>query len=209
MEGLLDLEDGFNAYLDAAINSSSAKIIAQPTVLVLEGQTAKVEAATEVATSISTEEGSGDNRTVKTNKSNAGLTLEVKLAKVDDNGFITLSLTPEVSVPLPGGFVDDVPIFNIKKRRVESGLIRLRDRQTLVLTGIIEQDDIVEAQKWPILGDIPLIGSFFRKSKRTREKRELVVLVTPSIINDEAGGTYGYGYSPSTPEARVLIQPDS
>ena len=128
---------------------------------------------------------------------------------MDDSGFITLSLTPEVSVPLPGGFVDDVPIFNIKKRRVESGQIRLRDRQTLVLTGIIEQDDIIEAQKWPILGDIPLIGSFFRKSKRTREKRELVVLVTPTIINDEAGGTYGYGYSPSTSEARMLIQPDS
>ena len=110
---------------------------------------------------------------------------------MDDNGFVTLSLTPEVSVPLPGGFVDDVPIFNHQKTSCRVWTDRLRDRQTLVLTGIIEQDDIIEAQKWPVLGDIPLIGSLFRKSKRTREKRELVVLVTPSIINDEAGGTYG------------------
>ena len=203
------LGDDLTAFLDAAITSSSAKVIAQPTVLVLEGQKSKVEAATEVATSISTEEGDGDTRTTKTEKSNAGLTLEVSLSKVDDNGFVTLSLTPEVSVPLPGGFVNDIPIFNIKKRRVESGQIRLRDRQTLVLTGIIEQDDIVEAQKWPILGDLPLIGSLFRKSKRTREKRELVVLVTPSIINDEVNGTYGYGFRPSTSEARELIQPGS
>ena len=86
---------------------------------------------------------------------------------------------------MPGGFSQGVPIFNIKRRRVESGQIRLRDRQTLILTGIIQEDDIAEAQKWPILGDLPLIGSLFRASRRTREKRELVVLVTPSIIDDE------------------------
>ena len=61
VEKVLNIEDGFNAYLDAAINSSSAKVIAQPTVLVLEGQRVKVEAATEVATSISTEEGDGES----------------------------------------------------------------------------------------------------------------------------------------------------
>ena len=112
-------------------------------------------------------------------------------------------------MPLPGGFSQGVPLFNIKKRRVESGQIRLRDRQTLNLTGIIQQDDVVEVQKWPILGDLPLIGSLFRASKRTREKRELVVLVTPSVIDDEEGGIYGYGYSPRTSEARDLIQPGS
>ena len=189
--------------MDAAINSASAKIIAQPTILVLEGQKAKVEAATEVATSVVTEaEGDGDARTTKTEKSNAGLTLEVELSKVDDNGFITLSLIPEVSVPLPGGFVENVPIFNIKKRRLESGQIRLRDRQTLILTGIIEQDDTIEVQKWPVFGDLPLIGSMFRKSKRTREKRELVILVTPSIVSEEKGKS-------GTSAGREFVQKES
>ena len=200
-------EGGFYGYLESAIVSSSAKVIAEPTILVLEGQTAKVEAATQVATSVTTEsDGDGDNRTTKTVKSNAGLTLDVQLSKVDDNGFVTLSLTPEVSVPLPGGFTQGIPIFNIKKRRVESGKIRLRDRQTLVLTGIIEEDDMIEAQKWPVLGDLPLIGSLFRASKRTREKRELVVLVTPTIIDDEVGGSFGYGYLPKTSAGQALLQ---
>ena len=176
--------------------------------MVLEGQKSKVEAATEVATAVITQStGEGDSRETKTIKSNAGLTLDVELSKVDDNGFITLSLTPEVSVPLPGGFVKDVPIYNIKKRRVESGQIRLRDRQTLVLTGIIEQGDISEAQKWPVLGDLPLIGSFFRASTTIRENRELVILVTPSIVDDEVGGSYGYAYRPGTPAGRQLLNP--
>ena len=210
LKNVVGFDEGFYSYLDAAINSTSAKIIAQPTILVLEGQKAKVEAATEVATSVVTEaEGDGDARTTKTEKSNAGLTLEVELSKVDDNGFITLSLIPEVSVPLPGGFVENVPIFNIKKRRLESGQIRLRDRQTLILTGIIEQDDTIEVQKWPVLGDLPLIGSMFRKSKRTREKRELVVLVTPSIVSEEAGAAYGYGYKSGTSAGREFVQKES
>ena len=204
-------DSSFYSYLESAIVSSSAKVIAEPTVLVLEGESSKVEAATEVATAITTVKSgeAGGEISYETVKSNAGLTLDVELSKVDDNGFVTLSLTPEISVPLPGGFSQGVPLFNIKKRRVESGQIRLRDRQTLILTGIIQQDDVVEAQKWPILGDLPLIGSLFRASKRTREKRELVVLVTPSIIDDEVGGAYGYGYSPSTSEARELIQSGS
>ena len=112
-------------------------------------------------------------------------------------------------MPLPGGFVKDVPLFNIKKRRLESGQIRLKDRQTLILTGIVEQDDIIEAQKWPIVGDLPLIGSLFRKSQRTREKRELVVLVTPSVISDEAAAPYGYGYKPATSVGRDFVRQES
>ena len=70
---------------------------------------------------------------------------------------------------------------------------------------IIEQH-IAEAQKF-VLGDLPLIGSFFRASTTIRENRELVILVTPSIIDDEVGGSYGYAYSPGTPAGRQLLNP--
>ena len=81
----------------------------------------------------------------------------------------------------------------------------MKDGQSLVLTGVIEDDVKEFATKWPLLGDIPIIGQLFRKSSSDREKRELVIVVTPSIINDQQGGTYGYGYQPSTPAAKKLI----
>jgi type IV pilus assembly protein PilQ len=59
--------------------------------------------------------------------------------------------------------------------------------------------------KWPILGDMPLFGQFFRSTSGTRTKNELVILVTPHIINDNEGGTYGYGYQPSSRDARRLL----
>ena len=130
----------------------------------------------------------------------------MNVAKIDDNGFVTLSVNPEISVPDLAGNTGGINYFNITSRRLESGTIRLRDRQTLVLTGVIQDQDFEKVSKWPILGDLPLIGQMFRGTSSKREKQELVILVTPSIVDDENGGTYGYGYRPSTREARQLMR---
>ena len=82
----------------------------------------------------------------------------------------------------------------------------MRDRQTLVLTGVIQEQDTETSTKWPLLGDMPLIGQFFRRSGSNRVKNELVILVTPAIINDDVGGSYGYDYLPSTSEGRDLLR---
>jgi len=81
----------------------------------------------------------------------------------------------------------------------------VRDGQTLILTGVITDADQQQIRKWHILGDIPLIGQFFRQSIGRRAKRELVILVTPRIIDDAQGGSFGYGYRPSLPAARQIL----
>ena len=86
-------------------------------------------------------------------------------------------------------------------------MVRLRDGQTLFLTGVIQESDAAIASKWPVLGDLPFFGQFFRKTNTGRRKSELVIVVTPRIIDDEQGGSYGYGYQPSSAEARRLIYP--
>ena len=100
-------------------------------------------------------------------------------------------------------------ISDIVKRELNSGRIRLRDQQTLILTGVITDSDRQVVQKWPILGDLPLLGQLFRSSSSTRQKNELVIIVTPSVLDDEIGGAYGYGYRPGTKEATRLIGSES
>jgi len=76
----------------------------------------------------------------------------------------------------------------------------------LIMTGVISDFDSRTVRKWPILGDIPLIGQFFRDTSGGRRKRELVILVTPRILRDDQGGAFGYGYQPETPQARQFAQ---
>jgi len=199
-------KNSFYSYLEAAIIASSAKTLAQPTLLVQEGQKAVVKTATSVITGVNSTEATNGSVQYTNTRQEAGLILDVMVNKIDDNGFVTLELKPSVSVPQPAGTQQGVQIFNISERSLSSGAVRLRDGQTLVVTGVITDQDRQRVTKWPILGDMPVIGQLFRQSSSSRQKSELVMLVTPTLVDDAGGGSYGYGYRPMTQAAREFIQ---
>ena len=127
------------------------------------------------------------------------------MSKIDDNGFVTFSMSPSIAAATSSQDVEGCgPVKILSVRRLDTGSLRVRDGQTLILTGVISDSDIALVRKWPILGDMPIIGQFFRSSTSQRSKRELVILVTPRIIDDAVGGSYGYGYKPSVPAAKQL-----
>lgn len=135
----------------------------------------------------------------------AGLTFGARVSKIDDNGFVSFALSPAIAAVTGTQNIEGCgPVSILSVRRLDTGNLRVRDGQTLILTGVISDGDSQLVRKWPILGDIPLIGQFFRSTSGQRSKRELVILVTPRIINDTEGGTYGYGYRPSLPAARQV-----
>ena len=197
----------FYSYLEAQIQATSAKAIAQPTLLVQEGQESTVITGEKVITNVTeSTSNTGGSTNFTYEKETAGLTMGVSIDKIDDNGFVTLTLNPSVSVPSPAGFQQGVQIFNINERTLNSGAIRLRDGQTLVLTGVINEQQREQVNKWPILGDLPLLGSLFRSTTSDRQKDELVILVTPRILDDNQGGAYGYGYRPGTSDSTIFLR---
>jgi type IV pilus assembly protein PilQ len=140
--------------------------------------------------------------------STAGLVLGARVEKIDDNGFVTFVLSPSISAitdqeRAPEGCGSNLNILSI--RSLDTGALRVRDGQTLIMTGVISDFDRAVVSKWPILGDLPLIGQFFRASSGRKEKRELVIMVSPRIINDDQGGLYGYGYQPGTAAGREFF----
>jgi type IV pilus assembly protein PilQ len=136
----------------------------------------------------------------------AGLTFGARVSKIDDNGFVTFSMSPAISATVRQFPVQGCgPIDILAIRRLDTGSARVRDGQTLILTGVISDRDTEAVTKWPILGDLPIIGQFFRNSGSNRAKRELVILVTPRIIDDTQGGSWGYGYQPSTRDSRRFL----
>ena len=200
-----DQANSFSSYVESVIVSSNAKTLAQPTLLVQEGEKATVRSGVSVITGVNKSEGANGSISFSNTREDAGLTVELEVEKIDDNGFVTLKLDPTIAVPVSAGVQEGVAISDINRRELKSGRIRLRDRQTLILTGVIQEDDRRLASKWPLLGDLPLIGQLFRSTRSARQKNELVIIVTPSILDDDNGGSYGYGYKPGTEEATRLI----
>jgi type IV pilus assembly protein PilQ len=138
-----------------------------------------------------------------------GLTFGARVLKIDDNGFVSFALSPSISARAGVNSIEQVqgcgPINILQVRRLDTGTVRVRDGQTLILTGVISDADNQAVTKWPIMGDLPFVGQFFRSSNNARRKRELVILVTPRVINDGDGGTFGYGYQAVTREARQFM----
>ncbi len=228
-------DNQFFDFLQAQIISSNTKILASPTLILQEGvvpgggsgdfrdssefrigrekaNEALVSVGTKLVTSFNVRESSNGSGNIFCEPvfQNAGLNFGARVDKIDDNGFVTFSLSPAISAAVGTQGVGPCGTINIiNNRLLDTGKVRVRDGQTLILTGVISSTDRQVVSKWPILGDMPLIGQFFRRTNGDRTKNELVIMVTPRIINDEQGGVYGYGYQPSTRDARGLIYDSS
>ncbi|MBN3909887.1 MAG: AMIN domain-containing protein [Nostoc sp. NMS1] len=201
------------ASLQAQVQNGNAKILTDPTLIVQEGQTANVNLTQEVVGNIKREivrDANLATETISAEKDRVGLTLAVKVERIDDNGFISLSVAPVVKAPqapatINVGGGDTQQIFLVSERSLNSGSIRLRDGQTLILSGIIQDSDRTTVSKIPILGDLPLIGSLFRSTNRQNQRNEVIVLLTPQIMDDTENSSYGYNYTPS-PEVRQILE---
>ncbi|HSF75773.1 MAG TPA: AMIN domain-containing protein [Microcoleus sp.] len=202
----------FLSALQATIQSQNAKILTDPTLVVQEGETANVNITDEVISNITSDTqttGNTSTTTVTAVKDRAGLQLGVAIDRIDDNGFVSLRVNPIIRTPGVPQNLSTGPNTNtirlLGERSLQSGLIRLRDGQTLIVSGIIRDEERVTANKIPILGDLPIIGSLFRNTSKANQRAELIVLLTPQILDDSDRSNFGYQNNIS-PDARQLLQ---
>ncbi len=202
----------FLSTLQATITSNNGKILTDPTLVVQEGETANVNITDEVITNITQQTQSTGNTSTTTTtavKDRAGLQLGVAIDRIDDNGFVSLRVNPIIRTPgrtqdlSTGGNINTIALLG--ERSLQSGLIRLRDGQTLIVSGIIRDEERTIANKIPILGDLPIIGSLFRRTDKRNQRAELIVLLTPQILDDSDRSNFGYQNNIS-PDARQLLQ---
>jgi len=92
----------------------------------------------------------------------------------------------------------------LHNRQLSPGQVRVRDGQTLLLSGIIQESERSTVTKVPILGDIPILGALFRSTVNDNERQELIVLLTPQILDDSDQSAFGYSYTPSEEIQEIL-----
>ena len=209
LPSLFQYPQKFLAQLEAQITSGNAKILTDPTLMVQEGQQATVKLAQNIIESVKTDiDGETGTRTITPVIAEAGVVLTVNVERIDDNGFVSMSVSPTVSsigatqnFDSGGGAVNLLNLLS--KRELSSGLVRLRDGQTLILSGIIQDQERTTISKVPILGDIPLLGSLFRSTDKANERAEVIVLLTPEIVEEDAG--LASNFAPSK-ESRELMR---
>lgn len=173
----------FGVILNALASDTDSNILSTPSVMALDNETASFLAGQEIP--ITTGEALGvananPFRTVE--RKNVGIQLEIKPQIIDGNE-IRLEIRQEVSsISGPVSAISSELVTN--KREIQT-TVRASDGDVIVLGGLIEQTERITVDKVPLLGDIPILGRAFRSEGTTRENRNLMIFLRPTIVRNK------------------------
>ena len=174
--------EGGSFLIDAEKKDNVIKILAEPNIVAISGQEASFLVGGEIMIPVS----SGVGSTVRLQSKQFGVGL-IFVPTVLEEGRINLRVNPEVSelvsfqqVASTGlGAIVAVPTF--KTRRI-STTVQLRDGQSLAIGGLLQDNFKEQIKRFPMLGEVPVLGSLFSSSDFLMDKTELMIIVTPRLV---------------------------
>lgn len=170
------------ATLQALEQKGIVEILSEPNIVAADGKEASFLAGGEYPYPVVQGGGAGTAATVTIMFKEYGVRLNF-LPTITPRGTIRLQVAPEVStldftqaIEISGF---DVPAINTRKMDTE---VELSDGQSFAIGGLLDNRDTETFEKVPLLGDIPVLGKFFQSEQKTKNKTELIVIVTPEIV---------------------------
>ena len=167
--------------LKPIVENGEAKIHANPRIVTMDGHQADIFLGQEQSYLVLTESGTETGTAVTRQRViiKTGVTLKF-LPQISPLGDVTVKVEPEVSATV-GYNKDGYPV--ISSRRANT-TVRVKDGETFVIGGLLHEFESQSVGKVPILGDIPLFGKLFRTERMEKSETEVVIMVTPHIIEE-------------------------
>ena len=174
----------WNADINLLQSNGMARVLAEPTLVALSGQSASFLSGGEIPVPVP--QGLATT-TIYYKSYGIGLTVTPTVLAPDR---IALKVAPEASdLDYTNAVVlNGVSVPAISTRRADT-TVELGDGETFVIGGLVSQNTLSQIDKIPLLGDIPILGAFFRDLKYSRQNKELVLVVTPHLVQPIAKGT--------------------
>jgi len=169
--------------LDALETRGLTKTLAEPNLVAMSGDTASFLAGGEFPIPVAQQSGTnGLAPTITVEFKQFGVALAFTPTLLKD-GLINLVVNPEVSSIDPSVSIDMgvIKIPGIKVRRART-TVELRDGESFMVAGLLQEDYQSQIRQFPFVGDMPVLGALFRSSGYQREETELVIVVTPHLV---------------------------
>lgn len=171
---------GFNAAISALEQKNAAKLLAEPNISVLDGEKAMILIGSRLNFPQLIGYSNANTPIFDRQEERVGIYLQVS-ASIASTGEITLSLYPQVSTV--SGFlnVNGASYPQISTREAQTTL-RVRSGQTIVMGGLMQDEDLIETEKVPFLSEIPILGELFKHRKTTHRKSQVIISITPVLL---------------------------
>ncbi len=175
----------FASQIHALVTARKATVLSEPNLLVNDGEEAEILIGGEIPIPIATA-GVGGFAQIHVEYKTYGVNLKIKPTIGPDSETVQLTVAPEVSSLDYGNGVtiSGLTIPGLRTRRAQT-IVTISDGAVLAIGGLISHDQSEAVSKIPILGDLPIIGQFFRHNTQIDTQGELIILVFPQIIGED------------------------
>jgi general secretion pathway protein D len=180
------VDDHFDVKLRALAEEGKLNILSKPYILASNNQEASITVGSEfpfVTDSRTTDTG----QTINTIEyEDIGIILEVT-PYINEEGLVIMDLSQEISaISATTVAISETVDASVISKRYSSNRVIARDGQTVVIGGLMQDQDTRTERKVPLLGDIPLLGNIFKHTETGSVKTELLIFLTPTVAaNDE------------------------
>ncbi|MCU1492224.1 MAG: hypothetical protein JWM85_3629, partial [Acidimicrobiaceae bacterium] len=166
----------FTAQLNLLVQNGKGRVLADPRITTLSGRTASIRAGDTISILTTTSGNAGTIATTQVQSFQTGVTLDITPVVSPDGG-VTVWLHPVVNSLI--GTNAGVPEISTRDTQTT---VHLQDDETLVIGGLIQENETRTTTKLPLLGDVPLLGRVFRNDNVQGQRNELIIVVTPHIV---------------------------
>ena len=175
------------AVLNAEATNNNVNVISSPSLMVLNNQEASIQVGKEISlqtgslgslNNVNNTTGASNNVFSQQQQRKTGVKLKIK-PRVNANGLVTMEVTQ--SVEDPGAIPANGTNPSILTREINSS-VAVQSGETIVLGGLIKDNNTDDNNGIPLLHDIPILGTLFGSKTKTKDKTELVVLITPRVV---------------------------
>ena len=178
--------------INYVVTNNKGRVVSNPRILITNGEEATIDVTQDYIESTESDQSAYTGGTIATRDYNiaddAGIQISIT-PFISPDGYVTLNITPEYSTILEQVTATDsvgtyVAATLLSHRNLDLKNVRIKDGETLVIGGMIGENEHKTISKVPVLGDLPIIGTLFRTTNSTKEKNEMVIMITPKIITD-------------------------
>lgn len=194
-----------NWMMNYLIQNQKGRVLANPKILITNGQESTIDLTMDYVEKVTSEyltsSAAGEHNTMGTVQRDYSigddLGIKVSLTPfISPEGYVTLNIKPEYSTIAGREYatnivgnqtVRDLAATLLSRRDLDLKNVRIKDGETLVIGGMLQEVETKSVNKIPFLGDLPLVGPAFRSTSTNKTKSELVIMITPNIIHDGEG----------------------
>ena len=174
------------ALLTALQNDTNVNILSAPNILTTDNEEAEIIVGQNVpfVASRATDQTNLSNTFATIEREDVGITLRLT-PQISEGAVVRMALFEEVSAIIPNPTLNANEVGPTTTVRSASTTITVKDGQTVAIGGLISDSITARESKVPFLGDVPVLGSFFKKNDSEKNKINLLIFLTPHIIKDE------------------------